>query len=160
MPNNDNVLTDEILALDMVCLRAPGGEALDARAHRATLDASLERSRAVAVRRNETLVAYAYAWPMGERRWFVGGLAIHPDHRNARVTAELFARFADVLRDAAAVELHSHVLADNEQSIRLHRRLGFAEIQRDARAIAFRVMVSDLPMLPPVGLRPAATPSH
>jgi GNAT superfamily N-acetyltransferase len=139
---------EEVWALDAICLRAPDGGPLDLRAHRADLANSLHRSLITTVRRADALVAYAYAWPLGEDRWFVGGLAIHPGRRNANVTAELFARFGRLLRDAGVVELHSHVRLGNDLSVRLHRRLGFTESQRNARAIAFVARIEDLAPVP------------
>lgn len=144
---------EEVLALDAICLRAPDGGPLDLRAHRADLANSLRRSLITTVRRADALAAYAYAWPLKEDRWFVGGLAIHPGHRNASVTAELFARFGRLMRDAGAVELHSHVRVDNDPSIRLHRRLGFTESQRNPRAIAFVARIEDLAPVPGIRTR-------
>jgi ribosomal protein S18 acetylase RimI-like enzyme len=142
------ILLDEILALDALCLRDPTGGPLDLGAHSAQLRASALKSSFATIRRNGNLVAYGYMWPLGEGRWFVGGLLIHPEHRNASVTAELLRNFLGLVYDSDATELHSHVLASNTLSVRLHRRLGFAEIQRDERAIAFVAHVADLKVLP------------
>lgn len=144
---------EDVLALDALCLREPDGEAIDLAIHRERLEASARKSRFAMVRRRAELVAYSYMWPLGEGRWFVGGFCIHPDHRNARVIAELFSSFADIVESSGAVELHSHALAANTESLRLHRRLGFVEVQRDDRSIAFVARVDHLRALLPVRSR-------
>lgn len=135
---------EDLLALDAVCLREPSGGPLDLDAHRLRLAQSITRSRFASVRRSGALVGYGYMWPLDKERWFVGGLAIHPDHRNANVTGVLLHAFARLVRDSGARELHSHVLADNAASLKLHRRLGFTEAHRNAQAVAFVAGVADL----------------
>ncbi len=137
-------LLDELLDLDALCLREPSGGPLDLDEHRVRLAQSMKQSRFASVRRSGALVAYGYMWPLDSERWFVGGLAIHPDHRNASVTADLFGSFMRLVSDSGASELHSHVLSGNAASLRLHRRLGFTETQRNARAVAFVVTVAGL----------------
>jgi RimJ/RimL family protein N-acetyltransferase len=139
---------EDILALDALSLREPDGGPLDLAAHRRQLEKSAITSRFATVERGGALIAYGYIWPLGERRWFVGGFSIHPDHRNAGVVAELFRTFADIVKDSDAVELHSHVLANNVQSLRLHKRLGFKDTQRNDRAIAFMAYVNNLQTSP------------
>lgn len=127
----------EVLALDLVCLRAPDGGPIDPVSHKTSLAASLDRSRWALVRRCGDLVAYGYLWPHRPETWFVGGLAIHPDHRNAAVTAELGRQMSALVRLLGAKRLESHVLRTNVASLRLHRRLGFEVDQESERAIAF-----------------------
>jgi|SRR5690606_10583531 len=128
---------EEVLALDLLCLEAPEGGPLDAAAHRATLGGSFERSEWASVRRDGQLAAYGYLWPHAGDVWFVGGLAIHPNHRNAAITAALGREMAQVVRRIGAVRLESHVRRNNAASLRLHRRLGFTAIQESDHAIAF-----------------------
>ncbi len=137
-------MLEEVLALDALSLREPDGGPLDLAAHRRRLEKFAITSRFATVERDGKLVAYGYIWPLGEGRWFVGGFSIHRDHRNAGVVAELLRSFADMVKDSDAAELHSHVLVNNVQSLRLHRRLGFKETQRNDRAIAFMACVKDL----------------
>ena len=137
---------EELLQLDSLCLREASGGPLDLDAHRARLTQSMAQSRFAWVRRSGALVAYGYMWPRDAACWFVGGLAIHPHHRNAGVTAELLDSFIRLVSDSGARELHSHVLATNTASLKLHRRLGFTEAQRNDTAIAFVVSVVDLAM--------------
>lgn len=128
---------DEVLALDILCLRAPDGLPLDTSAHRHALAQSLQRSQWATVRREGGLVAYGYLWPLEDDAWFVGGLAIHPDHRTAPTVAALGAAMAGLVRTIGARKLQSHVLRGNAQSLRLHRRLGFVVEKENDRAIAF-----------------------
>ena len=135
---------DAIVALDVLCLQDPDGGPLNVAAQRKRLEAVTLQARFALVRRNGTLVGYGYMWPLVDDTWFVGGLAIHPDYRNAGVTAELVRSFSAMVESSRAVILESHVLADNLASVRLHRRLGFIPFHRDERAIAFRACVADL----------------
>jgi len=137
---------EELLQLDSLCLREPSGGPLDVDAHRARLAQSIKQARFASVRRSGALVAYGYMWPRDAERWFVGDLAIHPAHRKAGVTAELFGSFMRLVRESGARELHSHVLAGNAASVKLHRRLGFTEAHREDKAIAFVSQVANLAM--------------
>lgn len=138
---------DELLALDASCLTEPSGAPLDLPRHRTRLAASMDRASFTTVRRESLLVACAYIWPLRLDDWFVGGLAIHPDHRNASVISELFSSFARMVRESGARSLHSHVLANNARSIRLHRRMGFAEVLRNEHAVAFAVDADNITSL-------------
>ena len=135
---------DAIVALEALCLRDPYGGTLNVATQRARLEASTAQACFALVWRDGMLVGYGYMWPMVDETWFVGGLAIHPHYRNASVTAELVRSFSAVVESSRAVDLESHVLADNHASIRLHQRLGFKEAHRDERAIALRASVADL----------------
>lgn len=128
---------DEVLALDLVCLEAPAGGPLDAEVHRTALGEALARAEWACVRRSGALVAYGYLWRQAGDTWFVGGLAIHPDHRTAPVTAELGRMMAGLVRALGVGRLESHVRRNNAASLRLHRRLGFAVEQENEMALAF-----------------------
>jgi GNAT superfamily N-acetyltransferase len=128
---------DEVLALDLLVLRSPDGGPLDPQAHRVALETSILRSEWCVLRRDGLLVAYGYLWPLADQAWFVGGLAIHPEHRNAAVTAALGREMSALVKRLGATRLESHVRRDNVLSLRLHRRLGFAVGQENDRAIAF-----------------------
>jgi RimJ/RimL family protein N-acetyltransferase len=125
------------LTLDLLVLRSPDGGPLDRDAHRAALATSIPRSEWVLVHRNGQLVAYGYLWPLADQTWFVGGLAIHPEHRNAAVTAALGREMSALVKRLGATRLESHVRRDNIASLRLHRRLGFLVTRENDRAIAF-----------------------
>ena len=127
----------EVLALDLVVLSSPEGGPLDPEAHRAALETSVPRSEWACIRRDGQLVAYGYLWPLADHAWFVGGLAIHPEHRNAAVTAALGREMSALVKRLGATRLESHVRRDNVASLRLHRRLGFAVREENNRAIAF-----------------------
>jgi ribosomal protein S18 acetylase RimI-like enzyme len=128
---------EEVLALDLLVLRQPEGGPLDAERHREALATSIPRSEWCVIRRDGLLVAYGYLWPLADHAWFVGGLAIHPDHRNAAITAALGREMSALVKRIGARRLESHVRRDNAASLRLHRRLGFAVMQENDRAIAF-----------------------
>lgn len=128
---------EAVLALDLMVLRSPEGGPLDSDAHRASLETSIPRSEWALVHRDGQLVAYGYLWPLADHAWFVGGLAIHPEHRNAAVTASLGRDMAALVKRLGAERLESHVRRDNAASLRLHRRLGFAVTRENDRAIAF-----------------------
>ena len=128
---------EAVLALDLLVLRSPEGGPLDRDAHRAALETSIPRSKWALVHRDDQLVAYGYLWPLADQAWFVGGLAIHPSHRNAAVTAALGRDMAGLVKRLGVQRLESHVRRDNVASLRLHRRLGFAVIKENDRAIAF-----------------------
>lgn len=138
---------DEWLALDALCLTSAGGGPLDLEVHRQRLTDTLEKASFTLVRRAGVLVAYGYLWPMSSGSWFVGGLAIHPAHRNASVTGELSGSLLAHLAELGAAELHSHVLKTNAASLRLHRRLGFAPVKDNEIAVAMvaRVDAMTLP---------------
>lgn len=127
---------EAVLALDLKCLSAADGGPLDAVAHRRALEQSLGRAHWALVHRQERLVAYGYCWGEGPD-WFVGGLCIDPDHRNVRVTTELARRFLTLVEQLGVAQLRSHVRRANAQSMRLHRRLGFAVEQESDIAVAF-----------------------
>lgn len=135
---------DEVLALDLKVLRAPDGSPLDAAGHREMLEKSLPRAEWALVRRKGQLVAYGYLWPLAGATWFVGGLAIDPDHRNAPTIAALGREMAALIARIGAQRLESHVLRTNAASLRLHRRLGFEVAQENDRAIAFGADVPSL----------------
>ncbi len=128
---------EDVLALDILCLRAPDGGPLDAPSHRQPLLVSIPKSEWACIRRNNSLVAYGYLWRQTGDDWFVGGLAIHPHHRSAPVILGLGAGMRDLVGKLGVKTLRSHVLASNTASLRLHRRLGFAVEQQDERAVAF-----------------------
>jgi RimJ/RimL family protein N-acetyltransferase len=128
---------EEVLALDVLCLTEPDGGPLDRDRHREALEKSVPHSEWALVRRAETLLAYGYLWPLGGDTWFVGGLAIHPAHRNAAVTAALGQAMAGLLRRLGVRHIESHVRKGNSQSMRLHRRLGFAVKGENDLAVAF-----------------------
>ena len=130
---------EEVLALDLLCLEAPGGGPLDEATHRQVLSRSLPRAQWSQVRRDGALVAYGYPWQKTESTWFVGGLAIHPSHRTAPVIAELSHELTALVRALGARRLESHVRRNNAASLRLHRRLGFGAEQESEHAIAFAV---------------------
>ena len=135
---------DELQALDLAVLRAPDGGPLDPVVHRKALGQSLPRAEWALVRRAERLVAYGYVWPLADKTWFVGGLAIAPDFRHAPTIAALGAAMAALIARIGAQRLESHVLRTNTASMRLHRRLGFAVMQENDRAIAFGIDVAAL----------------
>ena len=128
---------DEVLALDLLCLVEPSGSPLDATAHRERLAISILKSEWAVLRRGGRLIAYGYLWQQAAGEWFVGGLAIHPDHRTAPVVLALGAAMRDLVERLDVRTLRSHVLRSNAASLRLHRRLGFAVEQENERAIAF-----------------------
>jgi RimJ/RimL family protein N-acetyltransferase len=134
---SDRPSIEEVLALDLLVLRSPEGGSLDPQAHRVALETSIPRSEWAIIRRDGRLVAYGYLWPLADQTWFVGGLAIHPEHRNAAVTAALGREMSALVKRLGATRLESHVRRDNVLSLRLHRRLGFAVGQENDRAIAF-----------------------
>lgn len=128
---------EEVLELDRICLREPGGEPLDMMAHRGKLEQSIPRSEWGSVRRDGQLVAYAYLWPLEKAVWFVGGLLIHPRHRTAPTVTALSRTTADLLENIDAHRLKSHVLRSNVASLQLHMRLGFKIEKESEIAIAF-----------------------
>jgi ribosomal protein S18 acetylase RimI-like enzyme len=128
---------EEVLTLDLLVLRSPGGGPLDPDGHRAALETSIPRSEWACIFRAGQLVAYGYLWPLADQTWFVGGLAIHPEHRNAAVTAALGREMSALVKRLGATRLESHVRRDNIASLRLHRRLGFLVTRENDRAIAF-----------------------
>ncbi len=128
---------DEVLALDLLCLRAPDGGPLHPETHREQLAQSLPRAEWACLRRDQALIAYFYLWPQTKTDWFVGGLAIHPDHRTAPVIAGLWTAMGSLVQGLHATTLRSHVLRTNAASLRLHHRLGFMVEQENERAIAF-----------------------
>lgn len=128
---------EEVLALDQLCLLEPDGGPLDAVVHRERIDNALSRSEWGLVRRVGALVAYGYLWPAGGSEWFVGGLAIHPQHRSSPTVAALGKTMGLLLTGVAAKRLKSHVLRTNTASLRLHRRLGFTIEQENDNAVAF-----------------------
>lgn len=140
-------LIDEILALDLLTLRDRVDGMLvplDPVGHRARLVVSIARSEVIAVRRAGELCAYFKCWPMGEDRWFVAGLAIHPAHRTPTVTAELLDGVDGFTRRAGVVEYVSHVYRDNDASMRLHRRLGFRVTREKPEGVEFRLGAAEL----------------
>ncbi len=134
---------EAVLALDLKCLRAADGGMLDAKAHRAALAQSLPRSHWALVYRADRLVAYGYCWGEGGD-WFAGGLCIDPEHRNGGVTAELALRFLALVEQLGVERLRSHVRRANAQSMRLHRRLGFAVEKESDIAVAFLITAAEL----------------
>lgn len=134
----------EVLALDGICLREVDGEPLDLAVHRERLLLSFPASKWAFVRREEQLVAYLYLWPLDEPDWFVGGLAIHPDHRRPSVLAALRRSVTLQLQALNIRRLKSHVLRGNQASLRLHRRLGFVVEQQNETALALSASCADI----------------
>lgn len=88
-------LIDEILALDLLTLRAHtegAGDSMDPAVHAQRIRESLAISTICVVQRSDKLVAYAMFNPQDGGSWFVRGFNTHPDHRNAGVMKELFRR--------------------------------------------------------------------
>lgn len=144
MPEDPRPELDEVLALDLVCLRDPHGGPIDPEAHRQRLAQSIPKSQWAMLRRDGALVAYGYLWRQDKDDWFVGGLAIHPAHRTAPIIAGLGSAMRDLVERLGVRTLRSHVLRDNAASLRLHRRLGFTIEQENERALAFVAAREDL----------------
>lgn len=134
---DDRPALEAVLALDLICLREADGGPLDAERHRERLAASIPKSQWAYMRRDGRLVAYGYLWPQRDDDWFVGGLAIHPDHRTAPVIAGLGGAMRELVARLGIKSLRSHALVGNAASRRLHQRLGFVVEKEDSRAIAF-----------------------
>ncbi|WP_224702908.1 GNAT family N-acetyltransferase [Devosia aquimaris] len=126
----------EVLALDLLCLRAADGEALDVGQHRQRLEQALAQSQWVVVRRDWVLVAYGYLWPLEDGSWFVGGLLVHPQYRTAPTIERLSLGLAELIEQHAIGAIKSHVLHTNQASLRLHRRLGFVVEKSNELAVA------------------------
>jgi ribosomal protein S18 acetylase RimI-like enzyme len=135
---------EDVLALDVLCLRDAEGGSLDAARHRELLAQSLPRSEWAVVYRDGILVAYGYLWPKQDGVWFVGGLAIHPDYRGAATVRALADAMRALISRTGALRLESHVRRDNRESQRLHRRLGFVVVQESDRATAFTADCTEL----------------
>jgi RimJ/RimL family protein N-acetyltransferase len=135
---------DDVLALDLLCLRQPDGSALDRSAHLDKLQLSVAISTWAVVRKEAELIAYAYMWPLETADWFVGGIAIHPEYRNAPTVAALSHAAGRLLAATGAKSLKSHVLRHNRSSLRLHQRLGFeVELESDT-AFALSAPISQV----------------
>lgn len=135
---------EDVLALDLICLREPDGAPLDPEAHRQRLAISIPKSEWVYLWRDDVLAGYGYLWPQAPGDWFVGGIAIHPKYRSAPTIAALGAAMRDLIERLSIATLHSHVLRANRASLRLHKRLGFTVEQENERAIAFVANGADL----------------
>lgn len=144
MATNEPPELNEVLALDLICLRDVDGSPLDVETHRQRLAQSIPMSQWVTLRRDGMLMAYGYLWPQGEDCWFVGGLAIHPAHRQAPTVFALGEAMTDLVQRIGAVSLRSHVLRANAASLRLHRRLGFVVEQENERGFAFIAKAADM----------------
>lgn len=68
------------------------GQRFDRPSHEKALRAVLPKSKILTVWRDERLAAYAYLWPKDAGLWFVGGFAVHPEHRNGKAVIALFAK--------------------------------------------------------------------
>jgi len=135
---------EDVLALDLICLRKPDGGPLDAESHQQRLAISIPKSEWVCLRRYGMLVGYGYLWPQTADDWFVGGIAIHPEYRTAPVIAALGAAMRELVERLSIAKLRSHVLRSNTASLRLHKRLGFTVEQENERAIALVANGADL----------------
>lgn len=147
MHPTDETLIAELLALDLLTLRAhteQAGDAFDADAQAACLRESMLSAELCQVRRDGRLVAYALIGEQGPGRGFVRGFCIHPQHRNAAVMAELLRQLLTCCVAYAWSELHSHVYKTNQASLDFHQRLGFATVAENAKAFAFKAHIDQL----------------
>lgn len=143
-------LLDAIVDLDMVLLKAhteAAGDRFDRAPHRRALAERLEHAEIIDIWRENELIAYSFVWPK-TNRWFVGGFAIRPDHRNAAIMCELIARLLVCTRTGDQSYVESHVYKTNRLSMGFHQRLGFRTIRENRRGVAFIHRINELTQLP------------
>jgi GNAT superfamily N-acetyltransferase len=148
MPSAAMPTVEELLSLDLLTLREHtelAGDRLDPETQAAQIRESLKISRVCAVRRDNTLVAYAMLSPMhSPSSWFVRAFNTHPAHRSAPVMRDLFHAFADVVKREGIADLRSHVYKTNRLSMAFHRKLGFRVTQENAKGIEFFATIDEL----------------
>jgi len=146
-PNPPMPNIEEILALDLQTLREHtelAGDILDPNVHRNLLALSLITSEVIYVRRHGSLVAYAMLKPQEDDRWFVSGFGTHPDHRDATVFRELFAKLSLLVQRRSIGSLRSNVYKTNRLSMVFHKRLGFRVSRENSKAVEFTATVDEL----------------
>lgn len=142
------ITVDEILEIDRLVLRnrnKVGSPEIDIAAHRLAVEASKAKSKYSVVRRDGKVAAYGYLWPLDEQMWFVGGIAIHPNHRNPSVFRELAQSLNDLIVRNCIGALRSNVFKENKASVDLHRHLGF-EVTRQMD-VGFEFTLKDMRQL-------------
>nr|WP_255769562.1 GNAT family N-acetyltransferase [Maritalea mediterranea] len=112
------------------------GDRFERECHRQALKERFECAEIATVWRNDRLIAYSFIWPKDDR-WFVGGFAIHPAHRNAAILGELFRQVLECTNAGPQTHVESHVYKTNRLSIDFHRKLGFEIIQENEKGVAF-----------------------
>ncbi|GAA5176356.1 hypothetical protein GCM10025771_10870 [Niveibacterium umoris] len=136
----DETLIDEILALDLLTLKAhteQAGDRIDAAPHRARLCEILPVSRLSPVRRDGRLVAYGMVTQHAYATWIVTAFNIHPAHRTAGVMRQMLAGMAALIESLGLDEICSHVYKANAASVRFHTALGFAINRENDKAYEF-----------------------
>lgn len=144
---SDEKLVAEILALDLVTLRAhteAAGDKLEAEAHRSAIAQSLIASEGLLVRRGDVLVAYALLRPQTEGRWFVGAFGTHLSHRNASTIRELLSQLMEMVERRSIKALRSNVYKTNRMSMAFHRRLGFRITRENDKGVQFDATLESL----------------
>lgn len=137
--DKDTALLDAIVDLDMALLKdhtEAAGDPFARDSHRRALDARLHSANIIDIWRADELIAYSFIWPKQDR-WFVGGFAIRPDHRNAAIMGEMLFRLLACTKTSPQVHVESHVYKTNQLSMDFHRKLGFEIIRENEKGVAF-----------------------
>ncbi|WP_424984050.1 GNAT family N-acetyltransferase [Maritalea sp. S77] len=135
----DTALLDAIVDLDMLLLKEhteAAGDRFERESHRQALAQRFDCAEIIDIWRDDELIAYSYIWPKDDR-WFVGGFAIRPDHRNAAIMSELLMQLLERTNASPQVHVESHVYKANRLSMDFHQKLGFEIIRENEKGVAF-----------------------
>lgn len=137
--DKDAALLDAIVDLDMALLKEhteAAGDRLERDAHRQALKQRFGSADIIDIWRADELIAYSFIWPKDDC-WFVGGFAIHPDHRNAAIMSELLMQLLECTNASPQVHVESHVYKANRLSMDFHQKLGFEIKRENEKGVAF-----------------------
>ncbi|MGI4861252.1 MAG: GNAT family N-acetyltransferase [Janthinobacterium lividum] len=140
-------IIDEVLALDLLTLRAHterAGDAIDADLHSVRVRTMLENASVCSVRKADELAAYAALAPESDTCWFVQAFNTHPLHRTPAVMSELVSKLSELACERGIVALRSHVYKTNHLSIAFHRKLGFRVTRENEKALELFAAVATI----------------
>lgn len=139
-----------IVDLDIALLKdhtEAAGDHFDRDSHRQALKERFESAEITTVWRDDRLIAYSFIWPKDDC-WFVGGFAIHPEHRNAAIMGELMVQLLAHTKAGPARRVESNVYKTNQLSMDFHRKLGFEIIRENEKGVAFSQTIDVLKQHP------------